>query len=241
MLLVLLVLPRSAFLETQRFRLPAPPPAGAGASQPARTMDGYADMAALNKSSSKIATFAVRIVGAKIGEYTFTSKRDTKPVVQRPPVVRPFAARILCAVCHRGCRSSGRQRLRRPRRGIQRAPHSVSVASPGTVGAPRLSPDAVPRVDESRLGGYIADDLLTKHSCRSGRWVKKYTVVSNYHYAQIARARSAQINKYSVGNKVDRFMTTGPGDESIGDCFEVAVLIMVSEPSPTGLHELEKP
>ena len=82
MLLVLLVLPRSAFLETQRFRLPAPPPAGAGASQPARTMDGYADMAALNKSSSKIATFAVRIVGAKIGEYTFTSKRDTKLVVQ---------------------------------------------------------------------------------------------------------------------------------------------------------------
>merc|ERR1711873_368996 len=81
-LLVLLVLPRSAVLETQRFRLPAPPPAGAGASQPARTMDGYADMAALNKSSSKIATFAVRIVGAKIGEYTFTSKRDTKPVVQ---------------------------------------------------------------------------------------------------------------------------------------------------------------
>ena len=45
-------------------------------------MDGYADMAALNKSSSKIATFAVRIVGAKIGEYTFTSKRDSRPVVQ---------------------------------------------------------------------------------------------------------------------------------------------------------------
>ena len=76
------MLPRSAVLETQRFPLPAPPPAGGGASQPARTMVGYADMAALNKSSSKIATFAVRIVGAKIGEYTFTSKRDTKPVVQ---------------------------------------------------------------------------------------------------------------------------------------------------------------
>ena len=45
-------------------------------------MDGYADMAALNKSSSKIATFAVRMVGAKIGEYTFTSKRDSRPVVQ---------------------------------------------------------------------------------------------------------------------------------------------------------------
>ena len=45
-------------------------------------MDGYADMAALSKSSGKLATFAVRIVGAKTGEYTFTSKRDTKPVTQ---------------------------------------------------------------------------------------------------------------------------------------------------------------
>ena len=97
------------------------------------------------------------------------------------------------------------------------------------------------RKEVAMLGGYIADDLLTEHSCRSGKWVKKYIVVYNYHYAQIAQARTAQINKYSVGNKVDRFMTTGPGDESIGDCFEVAVLIMVSEPSPTGLHELEKP
>ena len=85
------------------------------------------------------------------------------------------------------------------------------------------------RKEVAMLGGYIADYLLTEHSCRSGRWVKKYTVVSNYAYAQIATARSAQINKYSVDNKFNLFMTTGPGDESIGDCFEVAVLIMVSE------------
>ena len=45
-------------------------------------MAGYADMAALNKSSGKVATFAVRIVGARASEYTFTSKRDTKPVTQ---------------------------------------------------------------------------------------------------------------------------------------------------------------
>ena len=45
-------------------------------------MTGYADMTALNKSSGKVATFAVRVVGAKVSEYTFTSKRDTKPVTQ---------------------------------------------------------------------------------------------------------------------------------------------------------------
>ena len=45
-------------------------------------MTGYADMTALNKSSGKVATFAVRVVGARASEYTFTSKRDTKPVTQ---------------------------------------------------------------------------------------------------------------------------------------------------------------
>ena len=45
-------------------------------------MVGYADMTALNKSSGKVATFAVRVVGAKTSEYTFTPKRDTKPVTQ---------------------------------------------------------------------------------------------------------------------------------------------------------------
>ena len=45
-------------------------------------MASYADMTALNKSSGKVATFAVRIVGAKASEYTFTSKRDTKAVTQ---------------------------------------------------------------------------------------------------------------------------------------------------------------
>ena len=44
--------------------------------------NNYADMAALNKSSGKVATFAVRIVGAKASEYTFTSKRDSKPITQ---------------------------------------------------------------------------------------------------------------------------------------------------------------
>ena len=53
-----------------------------GASQPGSKMAGYADMTALNKSSGKVATFAVRVVGAKTSEYTFTSKRDTKPVTQ---------------------------------------------------------------------------------------------------------------------------------------------------------------
>ena len=56
--------------------------AEAGASQPVRKMAGYADMTALNKSSGKVATFAVRVVGARTSEYTFTSKRDTKPVTQ---------------------------------------------------------------------------------------------------------------------------------------------------------------
>jgi hypothetical protein len=45
-------------------------------------MAGYADIAALNKSSGKVATFAVRFVRVKASEYTFTSKRDTKPVTQ---------------------------------------------------------------------------------------------------------------------------------------------------------------
>ena len=45
-------------------------------------MAGYADIAALNKSSGKVATFAVRFVRVKTSEYTFTSKRDTKPVTQ---------------------------------------------------------------------------------------------------------------------------------------------------------------
>ena len=45
-------------------------------------MVGYADMTALNKSSGKVATFAVRVVGAETSEYTYTSKRDTKPVTQ---------------------------------------------------------------------------------------------------------------------------------------------------------------
>ena len=56
--------------------------AEAGASQPGSKMAGYADMTALNKSSGKVATFAVRVVGGKTSEYTFTPKRDTKPVTQ---------------------------------------------------------------------------------------------------------------------------------------------------------------
>ena len=45
-------------------------------------MAAYADMSVLNKSSGKVATFAVRIVGAKTSEYTFTSKRGSKSVTQ---------------------------------------------------------------------------------------------------------------------------------------------------------------
>ena len=45
-------------------------------------MASYADMAVLNKSSGKVATFAVRIVGAKASEYTFTSKRNTSSIMQ---------------------------------------------------------------------------------------------------------------------------------------------------------------
>ena len=92
MLLVLLVLPRSAFLETQRFRLPAPPPAGAGASQPARTMDGYADMAALNKSSSKIAVAGAPQPGGP--------GPDAPPVGQDAPPVLPGKPSADCRDLH---------------------------------------------------------------------------------------------------------------------------------------------
>ena len=43
-------------------------------------MTSFTDLSALNKSSAKVATFAVKIVGAKASEYTFTSKRDNKQV-----------------------------------------------------------------------------------------------------------------------------------------------------------------
>ena len=43
-------------------------------------MTSFTDLGALNKSSAKVATFAVRVVGAKASDYTFTSKRDNKQV-----------------------------------------------------------------------------------------------------------------------------------------------------------------
>ena len=43
-------------------------------------MTNFADLGALNKSSARVATFVVRVVGAKASEYTFTSKRDNKDV-----------------------------------------------------------------------------------------------------------------------------------------------------------------
>jgi len=43
-------------------------------------MTSFTDLGALNKSSGKVATFAVRVVGAKVTMYTFTSKRNNSQV-----------------------------------------------------------------------------------------------------------------------------------------------------------------
>ena len=45
-------------------------------------MASYANISALNKASGRVATFAVRVVGAKSSEYTFNSKRNSQPVTQ---------------------------------------------------------------------------------------------------------------------------------------------------------------
>ena len=64
--------------------------AAAGATQPGSAMPLYADLRALNKSSSKVATFAVRVVGGKTVEYTFKSKRSDKDITQNK-----FEARLV--------------------------------------------------------------------------------------------------------------------------------------------------
>ena len=39
-------------------------------------MAGLADLGALNKSSSRVAKLAVKLIGGRVSQYTYTSKRD---------------------------------------------------------------------------------------------------------------------------------------------------------------------
>jgi hypothetical protein len=43
-------------------------------------MANFVDLSALNKSSAKVATFAVKLAGARVNQYTYVSKKDAKTV-----------------------------------------------------------------------------------------------------------------------------------------------------------------
>ncbi len=40
------------------------------------------DLSALNKSSAKLASYAVRLAGGRVNQYTYTSKKDNACVTQ---------------------------------------------------------------------------------------------------------------------------------------------------------------
>ena len=84
------------------------------------------------------------------------------------------------------------------------------------------------RKNVSHLGGYIADYMNTELCCRSGRWIKHYEVVYNAFYKEAFVARRDTILQYDKSNNIGRFLETGPNSEKIGDCFEVAFVIMLS-------------
>ena len=81
----------------------------------------------------------------------------------------------------------------------------------------------------AQLGGYIGDYMHTELSCRAGRWIKGYEVVVNWFYHELFRKRKESLNALSKDNKVNRWYATNRNDESVGDCFGVAQVIMLSQ------------